>query len=91
MWDLTICQTILLYIAFLMITIPLVVGGINAVIVGYFKAKEQHLTRVVGAFAKAFEGLVKDMTEKAKKMNDLAKKVDTTIENLEKKTTDIRI
>lgn len=51
-------------IALLILTVPIIVAGITTAINGYFKAKEQHMSKMAMAFGTALEKRLKDLDKK---------------------------
>lgn len=46
------------------ISAPIIIFIFNAIMIGYFKAKEQHQSKMIGAFGKTVEAMGKDLTKK---------------------------
>lgn len=64
-------QFILWIVCVEMVSIPLIAILVGTIINGYFRAKENHVSRVMNAAAKAFEKITDDLTKKmTEKMKD---------------------
>jgi len=66
---------LLLWIAGLeLISIPLIIFTVNAIFIGFFKAKEQHQGRMLNSLAKTIETIAKTATEKIQEKIDAIEK-----------------
>lgn len=73
-FGLNIWQSLLLLIAFEMIVAPFIVGTVNSIINGYFKAKDAHIGRIAKAISDALtsslEFAAKTLEEQIKKAKE---------------------
>lgn len=58
-----------------LISAPLIIFTVNAIMVGYFKLKEQHHARMVGAAGKVFEKIGSELGDKLTNMKEEKKDV----------------
>ena len=56
-------------IGLLILSMPIIVAGVNTIISGYFKAKEQHISKLAGAVGQAFEKTIMKTLEKKQQEN----------------------
>lgn len=69
MITLTPWQMILWIAGLELISIPLIIFTVNAIMIGYFKLKEKHAAELIGGIGKVFETLGNDLTKKIKEEN----------------------
>lgn len=63
----SIWELLLWITALLLISAPIIVGVFNWIIAGYFRAKEGHIGRTAGMFAKAIGEMLTTISEKKNK------------------------
>lgn len=73
MANLSFWQLLLRIVAILMIVGPVIAIWVNVMIIGYFRAKEAHTNRNLGAFVKALEQTANTIAEKIDKKKEQAK------------------
>ena len=62
-------QLLLWIVCLEILSVPLIAILVNAIIVGYFKAKRDHFGKIATSFSKALEKITTDIMEKAKGEN----------------------
>ena len=73
MADLSFWQLLFRIVAILMIVGPIIAIWVNVMIIGYFRVKEAHTNRNLGAFVKALEQTANTIAEKIDKKKEQAK------------------
>lgn len=59
-------QVLLWWVCIAAVTIPLIIFTVNAILIGYYKIKEQHIGKICKAFGEVFSQAGSDILSKIK-------------------------